>query len=103
MILGSIGDNLAERMEMDVPRNQIDVAVTDPDERLVEVAVASHSAGSPEQATVWDAFKAALDGIASHRVDRLQSFRGLGQPHDAFTQLQVRNGMGLTGRLAYDK
>ena len=90
-------------MERDVPQNQIDGAVPDPDEWLFEVAVAAHHAGSPEQAAVWGAPKAAFDGIASHRVDRLQSFRGLGQPHDAFTQVQVRNGMGSTGRLAYNK
>ena len=72
-------------------------------ERLVEVALTAHRAGSPEQAAVRGALKAAFDGIASHRVDRLQSFRGLGQPHDAFTQLQVRNGMGLTVWLAYNK
>ena len=90
-------------MERDLPQNQIDGTVPDPDERLVEIDVAAHSAGSPEQATVQSTLKAAFDGIASHRVDRLQSFRGLGQPHDAFTQLQVRNGMGLTGRLAYNK
>jgi len=88
-------------MEMDVPRNQIEVAATDPDERLIDVV--ADSAGSPEEAAVRGALKTAFDGIASHRVDRLQSFRGLGQPHDAFTQFQVRNGMGSTGRLAYNK
>ena len=82
-------------MERDVPRNQIDVAGTDPDERLVDVAVAAHRAGSPEQAVVRGAPKAALDGIASHRVDRLQSFRGLGQPHDAFTQLAGAKWHGI--------
>ena len=103
MIFGSNGGNLAERVEMDVTRNQIDVAVTDPDERLVEVAVAADGAGSLEQAAVRGALEPAFDGVASHRVGRLQSFRGLGQPHDAFTQFQVRNGMGSTGRLAYNK
>ncbi len=99
---GLLGD-LAKCVQVDVPRNQIDVAVTNPDEGLVEVAVATDGARSLEQAAVRGALEPAFDGVASHRVGRLQSFRGLGQPHDAFTQFQVRNGMGSTGRLAYNK
>ncbi len=30
-------------------------------------------------------------------------FGVFGQPHDAFTQFQLRNAMGSTGRLAYNK
>ncbi len=65
-------------MPMDVPRNQIEVAVRDPDD--VEVVVAADSAGSLEQAAVRGVFEPALDGVASHRVDRLHLFGVLVNP-----------------------
>ncbi len=74
----SLLGNLAERMQMDVPRNQIDGAVRDPDD--VEVAVAADGAGSLEQAAVRGALEPAFDGVASHRVDRLHLFGVLANP-----------------------
>ena len=74
----SLPGNLAERIPMDVPRNQIEVAVRDPDE--VEVTVAADGAGSLEQAAARGALEHAFDGVASYRVDRLHLFGVLVNP-----------------------
>ena len=57
-------DIIADRLEVDVPRDDVDVAVADRDEGLVPVALAH--AGGAEQAAVGGAGVAPLDHVGTH-------------------------------------
>ena len=72
--------NLAECVQMDVPRKEIDVAVTDPDEGPLDIAVAAEGARGLEQAAVRGALEPALDGVAWHRVGWLHRLGVLVNP-----------------------
>ena len=74
-------DDLAEGLQVDVPRDQIDVRVADANERLVEVGVARDLPGRAEQAPVRRPRDARLDGVAAARgasPGATAAFRGSG-------------------------
>ena len=60
-------DDLAERLEVDVARDDVDVRVADGDERAVPLAVL-HLTRRAEQAAVRRALDAALDRVRTHVV-----------------------------------
>ena len=57
-------DVVSDLLQMDVPGNDVDVAVADRDERLVPVPLAD--ARRPQEAPVGGAGVAFLDGVGSH-------------------------------------
>ena len=61
-------DDFAERLEVDVPRDDVHVRVADGDERAVPLAVL-HLTRRAEQAPVRRALNTALDRVRTHGVD----------------------------------
>jgi hypothetical protein len=60
-------DHLAERLEVDVARDDVDVRVADGDEGPVPLTVLD-LAGGAEEAPMWRALDAALDRVRTHEV-----------------------------------
>ena len=59
-------DDASELLQVHMARNDVDVRVADGDEGLVEIARRPDLAGGAQEAAVWRALEAALDGVRAH-------------------------------------
>ena len=73
-------DEVAHGLEMDMPGNDVDVAVADCDERLVPVGLAD--SGGTEQTAVSGPCVASLDGVGTHAVNLDSDGYSVIFPHD---------------------